>query len=40
MQRMLDSLDKNHLRPLQKATFLCNARCCDSAGDQKALQRW
>ena len=37
---MLEDLDKSHLRGMMKDTFICSARCCDDAADQKELQQW
>jgi hypothetical protein len=39
MEGMVDQLDKNHMRHLQKDSFLCQAKCCDSAPSQAALQQ-
>jgi hypothetical protein len=36
---MVDELDKRHLRPLQKQSYQCMAKCCDSSDDAAALQR-
>ena len=38
MQGVVDDLDKRHLRPLQKTSYECMARCCDTAEDTAALQ--
>ena len=35
----MDQLDKQAMRPLQKASFLCQAKCCDTAPSQAALQQ-
>lgn len=37
---MMDSLDKQHLRGMQKEMFTCSAHCCDDTGTQEDLQRW
>lgn len=37
---MARSLDKAHLRPLQKESYLCMAKCCDTAQDPGQLQEW
>ncbi|EFN54999.1 hypothetical protein CHLNCDRAFT_134813 [Chlorella variabilis] len=39
MEGMVDQLDKQAMRPLQKASFLCQAKCCDTAPSQAALQQ-
>lgn len=35
---MVNELDKRHLRPLQKQSYQCMAKCCDTADDTGALQ--
>ena len=37
---MMDKLDKQHLRGMQKEMFTCSARCCDDTSTQEELQRW
>ncbi|PRW57344.1 hypothetical protein C2E21_4029 [Chlorella sorokiniana] len=39
MEGMVDGLDRSMMRPLQKESYLCMAKCCDSAKDQAELQR-
>ncbi len=38
MERMISALDKNHLRNLQKESYMCMARCCDTAATAADLQ--
>lgn len=38
MERMIEVLDKKHLRPLQKDSYECMARCCDTAATTSDLQ--
>lgn len=38
MEKMVHELDKRHLRPLQKASYVCMSKCCDTADDTAALQ--
>eukprot|EP00889_Picochlorum_renovo_P004707 jgi/Picre1/31737/NNA_007088.t1 len=35
MERMISVLDKNHLRHLQKESYMCMARCCDTQRRQQ-----
>ena len=37
---MVSSLDKTHLRPLQKESYLAIAKCCDVAPGLPELQQW
>ena len=37
---MLEAVDKSHLRSMMKETFLCSAKCCDSAANQNDLKVW
>ena len=37
MGRMLERLDREEIRPEQKAMYMCSARCCDRARDQQEL---
>lgn len=39
MEKMVGVLDKQHLRPLQKDSYLCMAKCCDAAGTPADLQQ-
>jgi hypothetical protein len=39
MEAMVQQLDKGHMRPAQKESYLCSAQCCDSAGSQAELQQ-
>lgn len=38
MERMISVLDKNHLRHLQKESYMCMARCCDTSATAADLQ--
>ena len=38
MEKMVAALDRGHLRPLQKESYLAMARCCDSAPGPAELQ--
>lgn len=40
MEKMVGVLDKQHLRPMQKDSYLCMAKCCDSANTPADLQQW
>jgi hypothetical protein len=40
MEKMVGVLDKSHLRPMQKESYLCMSRCCDSAAMPADLQQW
>lgn len=40
METMVASLDRDHLRPLQKESYLCMAKCCDSANTPADLKNW
>lgn len=40
MEKMVTTLDKTHLRPVQKESYLCCARCCDKAAGPVELQQW
>ena len=40
LESLVTGIDKSHFRPLQKESFLCQARCCDSSANQAALQAW
>jgi hypothetical protein len=37
---MISKLDKSLLRPMQKESYLCMSRCCDSAATPAELQNW
>lgn len=39
VERLLTDLDKRHLRPMRKESFLCSAKCCDSATSNEQLQQ-
>lgn len=39
MEVMVAQLDKGTMRPAQKESYLCSARCCESAGTQAQLQQ-
>ena len=38
MSKLVLELDIRHLRPLQRASFECMTRCCDTAEDTATLQ--
>ena len=40
LESLVNDVDKSHFRPLQKESFLCQARCCDSARTQADLRNW
>jgi Eukaryotic protein of unknown function (DUF842) len=40
MEKMVGVLDKSHLRPMQKDSYLCMSKCCDTAGTPADLQQW
>ncbi len=40
LESLVNDVDKSHFRPLQKESFLCQARCCDSAQTQADLRNW
>ena len=40
LESLVSGIDKSHFRPMQKESFLCQARCCDSSADQGTLQAW
>lgn len=40
LDAVVTSVDKSHFRPMQKESFLCQARCCDTTSNQAALQAW
>lgn len=40
MEKMVTRLDKDNLRPVQKESYLCMARCCDTAAGPAELQQW
>lgn len=40
MERLVGVLDKSHLRLLQKESYLCMAKCCDTANTPADLQKW
>ena len=40
MKEFVDEVDRNYLRPLQKAAFLGSAQCYDTAATQEDLQSW
>ena len=40
MEKMVGNLDKSHLRPMQKASYLAMAKCCDTAATPAELQQW
>ena len=40
MEGMVSKLDKTTLRPLQKESYLCMAKCCDTAPGPSELQEW
>lgn len=40
MEGMVSKLDKTTLRPLQKESYLCMAKCCDTAPGPQELQEW
>lgn len=37
MGKMLDDVDRQVMRPVQKASYTCSAKCCDTAKDTEAL---
>jgi Eukaryotic protein of unknown function (DUF842) len=39
VEEFVTGLDKKFFRPLQKESYLCSARACDSARDQATLQQ-
>lgn len=39
MEQMVIGLDRSNLRPIQKESYLCMARCCDSADGPVQLQQ-
>ncbi|KAL6780528.1 hypothetical protein F751_1365 [Auxenochlorella protothecoides] len=39
MEKMVTRLDKDNLRPVQKESYLCMARCCDTAAGPAELQQ-
>ncbi|KAK9809831.1 hypothetical protein WJX72_000021 [[Myrmecia] bisecta] len=36
---LVEDLEKSELRPRQKDSFVCSARCCDSSASQQNLQQ-
>ena len=38
MEKLVQELDKRHLRPLLKESYVCMSKCCDTAEDSAALQ--
>ncbi|PSC72301.1 ATP synthase subunit mitochondrial [Micractinium conductrix] len=39
MEEMVNSLERQHVRPMQKEAYTCMAACCDKAGTQQDLQQ-
>eukprot|EP00887_Chlorella_sp_A99_P007707 scaffold20.g7707.t1 len=39
VQKMVLQLEGSHLRPMQKESFLCSAKCCDTAPGPQELQQ-
>ena len=40
LESLVNDVDRSHFRPLQRESFLCQARCCDSAQTQADLRDW
>ena len=38
VETLISGIDKGHLRGLRKESFLCSAKCCDSADTHENLQ--
>lgn len=38
VEHMVTHLDKAHLRPMQKDSYLCMAKCCETSPDTNSLQ--
>jgi len=38
VESLISTVDKSHLRVLRKESFLCSAKCCDSADTHENLQ--
>ena len=40
LQAFVEDMERTHLRPLRKESYLCAARCCDTAPNHAALVDW
>jgi len=39
VEGMLEKIDRSHLRPMRRESFLCCAKCCESDSSNEELQR-